>query len=161
MLRAKKGYFFHWAPYCNIHNVLYSVYSMTFQLLNNAINQRIYICDRRDSTPFRLPNIWLSQPLPALSAVYTATCPSHRAEAGRGWESQMFGRWRGVLSLLSLIYNLFPSLRNTFFDRKTFVCLISSFCVFPTQISLIFLDPGPEKQYESKLIQILQPCLPC
>ena len=32
-------------------------------------NERIYISERRDSTPLRLLNIWLSQPLPALSAV--------------------------------------------------------------------------------------------
>ena len=38
----------------------------------------IYISDRRDSTPLRLPNIWLSQPLPALSAVYFTTRPSEK-----------------------------------------------------------------------------------
>ena len=45
-----------------------------------------YISDRRDSTPLRLPNICLTQPLPALSAVYSnylSELLSRRGEVGR------------------------------------------------------------------------------
>ena len=51
-------------------------FAALFYALSIGYLQRIFISDRRDSTPFRLPNIWLSQPLPALSAVYCTTCPS-------------------------------------------------------------------------------------
>ena len=36
----------------------------------NTGNQRIYISDRTHSIPLRLPNMCLTQPLPALSVVY-------------------------------------------------------------------------------------------
>ena len=52
----------------------------------DLIKEYTYISDRRDSTPLRLTNIWLSQPFPALSAVYCTTCPSdkcRRGEVGR------------------------------------------------------------------------------
>ena len=65
------------------------------------MNQRIYISDRRDSAHHRLTKIWLTQPLPALSAVYCTTCL-----AGRGWLSQIFVRRWHVLNLLSLMYVL-------------------------------------------------------
>ena len=68
-------------------------------------NQRIYISDRRDSTGYRLTKMWLTQPLPGLSAVYSTGLPDRLTEqAGRGWVSHIFVRQFSVLSLLSLIY---------------------------------------------------------
>ena len=48
-----------------------------------------YISNRRDSTPLRLPNIWLSQPLPACSVRWAGTVVKYtyilteRGEVGR------------------------------------------------------------------------------
>ena len=72
-------------------------------------NQRIYISDRTHSTPQRLPNMCLTQPLPALSdsqvvgVVYSMYTTDR---AGRGWVKHMLGRCSGMLCVLSLIYIL-------------------------------------------------------
>ena len=84
--------------------------SMCFTLKGR--DQRIYISDRRDSTSHRLTKMWLTQPLPALSAeqystAYSIKLPDCRTEqVGRGLVSHIFVRRWPVLSLLSLIYIL-------------------------------------------------------
>ena len=71
--------------------------------------QRIYISDRTHSTPQRLPDMCLTQPLPALSnsqvvgVVYSMYTTDR---AGRGWVKHMLGRCSGMLCVLSLIYIL-------------------------------------------------------
>ena len=65
------------------------------------MNQRIYISDRRYNTPLRLPNIRLSQPLPALSAIYCTAFPSDRAGLERLKESNVWKtRGEGIYSLV-------------------------------------------------------------
>ena len=58
----------------------------------NGLNQRIYISDKTHSIPLRLPNMCLTQPLPALSVVYIeyttpTTWQSDRAGGEVGWDT--------------------------------------------------------------------------
>ena len=85
---------------------------MTKEDLNCYLSrsQRIYISVRRDSTPLRLPNIFPPTPCSVYTLKWTVysnyltVWQSRRSERLGG---QMFGRRRGVLSLLSLIQYIF------------------------------------------------------
>ena len=116
---------FCWKRYSNIllsldlgflRKKIFSFYYKYFYFIFKfkSYNQRMYIRDRRDSpdsTGHRLTMMWLTQPLPALSAILQL--PDRLTEqAGRGWVSHIFVfRWP-VLSLLSLIYILWSSPTN-------------------------------------------------
>ena len=68
--------------------------------------QRIYISDRRDSTGHRLTKMWLTQPLPALSAVYSTTWPSARAGRERLGESHLCKTMAIAVPSITNIYSL-------------------------------------------------------
>ena len=72
----------------------------------------VYISDRRDSTCHRLTKFWLTQPLPALSAVYCTTGPSDRAGGERLGESNLCKTQGGAVPSITDIYSLDGILRR-------------------------------------------------
>ena len=65
-----------------------------------------YINDRKDGTGHRLTKMWLTQPLPALSAAYSTTWLSDRAGGERLSESHLCKTTAGAVPSITNIYSL-------------------------------------------------------
>ena len=84
--------------------ILYSGSMIPGFMRNSAPKE--YKCDRRD-TGQHPPFVFQTFYSPNLSPHFCTALPARLTEqAGRGWESQIFVRRRGVLSLQSMIYIL-------------------------------------------------------
>ena len=115
-------------------------------------NQRIYISDRRDSTPPAFSKQLPTQPLPALSAVHIIQLPDCLTEQAGG-EVGWANAWKtqGVLSVLLLIYILWRQPNRPRGPRKI-TCLLLFLCFYSMVRSVLCAEkklfsrpPGQKK----------------